>query len=117
MSFVIAATPMLAAAATDLANVGSVVSTANAAAAAATTEVAAAGADEVSAAVATLFSEHAQAYQGLSARAAAFHGQFVQTLNAAAESYAATEAANRQSATRGAEPGRTRRRWHWWGGR
>ena len=38
------------------------------------------GQDEVSMAVAALFSGHAQAYQALSAQAAAFHAQFVKAL-------------------------------------
>jgi PPE-repeat protein len=60
------------------------------AAAAPTTGIVAAGADEVSAAVAALFSAHATEYQALSTSAAAFHEQFVQTLQAAGGSYAAT---------------------------
>jgi hypothetical protein len=72
MSFVIAAPEFMAAAATDLSHIGSAVSAANAAAAGPTTAVLAAGADEVSAAVASLFSGHAQAFQQLSAQAAAF---------------------------------------------
>ncbi|REP56198.1 PE family protein, partial [Mycobacterium tuberculosis] len=79
MSFLFAQPEMLGAAATDLASIGSAISTANAAAAAATTRVLAAGADEVSAAVAALFSGHAQTYQALSTQAAAFHQQIVQT--------------------------------------
>lgn len=71
MSFLFAQPEMLGAAATDLASIGSAISTANAAAAAATTRVLAAGADEVSAAVAALFSGHAQTYQALSTQAAA----------------------------------------------
>ena len=59
-----------------------------------TTTVVAAAEDEVSAAIASLFSGHAQEYQALSAQAAAFHSQFVQTLNAAAGAYAAAEATN-----------------------
>lgn len=47
MSFLFAQPEMLGAAATDLASIGSAISTANAAAAAATTRVLAAGADEV----------------------------------------------------------------------
>jgi PE family len=62
MSFVIAAPPILEATATDLASVGSAISTANTAAVAATTDVVAAGGDEVSTAIAALFSGHAQAY-------------------------------------------------------
>jgi len=52
MSYLIAAPEWLAAAATDLASVGSSISAANAAAAAPTTALVAAGADEVSAALA-----------------------------------------------------------------
>jgi PE family len=80
MSFVIAAPEALTAAATDLTNIGSTIGAATAAAAAPTTSVLAAGADEVSTAVAALFGAHAQSYQALGARAAAFHEQFVQAL-------------------------------------
>jgi PE family len=94
MSFVVAAPEFVAAAASDLANIRSAISSANAAAAARTTGVLAAGADEVSAAIATLFGAHAQDYQALSAQMTAFHAQFVQALNSAGSSYAAAEAAN-----------------------
>jgi hypothetical protein len=96
MSFVVAAPEMVTNAATSLAGIGSTVSAANAAAAAPTTVVVAAAGDQVSAAVASLFSGHAQQYQALSAEAAAFHSQFVQTLNAGAGAYAAAESANVQ---------------------
>ncbi|CCK59264.1 Conserved protein of unknown function, PE-PGRS family protein [Mycobacterium canettii CIPT 140070010] len=85
---------MLASAATDLAGIGSPLSAANAAAAAPTTAMLAAGADEVSAAVASLFARHAQAYQALSLQATAFHQQFVQALTGAGGAYAAAEAVN-----------------------
>src|SRR5580693_5728322 len=94
MSYVIAAPDVIAAATTDLANIGSTIKAANAVAALPTTGVAAAGTDEVSAAVAALFGSHAQAYQAISARAAAFHGQFVQFVHAGAGQYALTEATN-----------------------
>nr|WP_265323853.1 PE family protein [Mycobacterium tuberculosis] len=58
------------AAAADVAGIGSAISAANAAALAPTSVLAAAGADEVSAAVAALFSAHAGQYQQLGARAA-----------------------------------------------
>ena len=80
MSFVIAAPDMVRAAATDLANIGSTISEANAAAAAPTTGVLAAAGDEVSAAIAALFSGHGQAFQALSSQAADFHGHFVQNM-------------------------------------
>jgi PE family len=94
MSFVIATPELVTAAATDLANIGTTLTTANAAAATQTTGVLAAAEDEVSAAIAAVFSAHGQAFQALSAQAAAFHDQFVQTLTAGAASYLSTEAAN-----------------------
>ena len=78
MSYVIAAPEIMATAASDLARIGSIVGAANAVALVPTTGVLAAGADEVSAAIATVFDAHAQAYQALGAQAAAFHNQFVQ---------------------------------------
>jgi len=60
----------------------------------ATTGVLAAAEDEVSVAIAALFSAHGQGYQALSAQAAAFHGRFVQALTGAAGAYTAAEAAN-----------------------
>ncbi|MBL7324917.1 PE family protein, partial [Escherichia coli] len=94
MSFVIAAPEVMAAAATDLANIGSSISAASAAAAGPTMGILAAGADEVSLAISALFGQHAQAYQALSAQAALFHEQFVRALTAGAGSYAAAEAAS-----------------------
>lgn len=67
MSFVIAAPETLVRAASDLANIGSTLGAANAAALGPTTELLAAGADEVSAAIASLFAAHGQAYQAVSA--------------------------------------------------
>ncbi|WP_459797486.1 PE family protein, partial [Mycobacterium riyadhense] len=92
MSSVIATPQAMAVAASDLANLGSILGVANSAAAATTTQVAAAAADEVSAAIAALFGAHGQAYQALSTQATAFHHQFVQTLTAGAGSYAGAEA-------------------------
>jgi PE family len=96
MSFVIAVPELLGTAATDLAGVGSTLSAANAAAGAQTTGVLAAAEDEVSAAIAALFSAHGQGYQALSAQAAAFHDQFVRALTAGTASYAGAEAATRR---------------------
>ena len=98
MSFLIAAPEYVTAAASDLANIGSTISSANAAAATPTSAVLAAGGDEVSAAVAAVFGAHAQAYQAISTQAAAFHQQFVQLMNGSAGSYAAAEATNAQQA-------------------
>jgi hypothetical protein len=94
MSFVIAAPEFVTAAASDLANIGSSLSEANRAATAPTTGVLAAAEDEVSAAIATVFSAHGQGFQALGAQAAAFHDQFVQALTAGAGVYSDLEAAN-----------------------
>ncbi|VBA35660.1 PE-PGRS family protein PE_PGRS26 [Mycobacterium attenuatum] len=94
MSYVTAVPEALAAAAADITGIGSTVTAANAAVAGPTTGLLAAGADEVSAAVAGLFSSHAREYQVLSSQAAAFHEQFVNALAVSANSYLTTEAAN-----------------------
>ena len=93
MSFVTTAPEALAAAATDLAGVGSAIGSANAAAASPTAGILAAAEDEVSATIAALFSGYAQSYQRLSAQAARFHEDFVRTLTAGGVWYAAVEAA------------------------
>ncbi|MBW0019388.1 MAG: PE family protein [Mycobacterium sp.] len=94
MSYVIAAPEYVAAAATDLMNIGSAIGNANSAATAPITGVMAPGADEVSAMLTALFASQAQAYQALSAQAAMFHDQFVQLMNTAGSQYALTEATN-----------------------
>ncbi|MCV7124189.1 PE family protein, partial [Mycobacterium lacus] len=94
MSYVVAVPEIVGVAARDLAAIGSSLNAARALAAVPTTGVLAAGADEVSAAVASLFSGHAQGYQSLAAQAAVFHDRFVQALTAGAASYASAEAAN-----------------------
>jgi hypothetical protein len=94
MAYVIAAPEMMTAAAADLAAIGSNVSAAHLVAAAPTVAVVPAAADEVSAGIAHLFSQHAQGYQALAGQAAAFQEQFVQHLNGAGAAYAAAEAAN-----------------------
>ena len=94
MSYVVAVPEFVASAASDLSNIGSGLSAAHAAAAGPTTAVVAAAGDEVSAAIASLFSGHGQAFQAFGAQAAAFHSQFVQALSGAGGAYAAAEAAN-----------------------
>ncbi|MEK0462592.1 PE family protein, partial [Mycobacterium ulcerans] len=83
MSYVVAIPDMLASAAADVAGIGSSVGAANTAAVGATTGVMAAADDEVSVAIAALFSGHGQAYQAISAQAAAFHDQFLRALTGA----------------------------------
>jgi PE family len=85
---------LLESAAADLKSIAATLDAAHAAAAAPTTGIAAAGADEISAAVASLFSGHGQAFQALSAQASTFHQQFVQALSSAGFSYRSAEAAN-----------------------
>ena len=87
MSFLTAAPDLMTAAATDLASIGSAITEANAVAAAPTTGVLAAGADEVSAAIAAVFSGHGKAFQGLSSTAAAFHAQFVRNMTSGGAAY------------------------------
>jgi hypothetical protein len=94
MSYLVTVPELVSVAASDLARIGSTLSDANAAAAGPTTGLLAAGEDEVSAAIAALFSGHGQAFQAISAQAAAFHDRFVQLLTSGAGSYAATEATN-----------------------
>jgi hypothetical protein len=103
MSFVVAATEAVAAAAQDLANIGSTIDAASAVAGASTRGELEPAADQVSAAVATRFAEHAEAYQDLRAQIAEFHAQFVQALSAAGQAYATAEAANASSLQTGVQ--------------
>ena len=98
MSFLTTQPELLAAAAGNLAGIGSVMTAGSAAAAAPTTGVIPAAADPVSALTAAQFAAHAQLYQAVAAQAQAIHEQFVNTLGTSAGSYAATEAANAASA-------------------
>jgi hypothetical protein len=99
MSFMFAAPQELATAASDLAGIGSTLGAANAAAVAPTTGVLASAADQVSAQVAALLSEHGLGYQQVSAQMATFHERFVQTLSAGASTYAQAEANAAQTLT------------------
>jgi hypothetical protein len=72
LSYVMTTSGVLAVAAADVTSIGSSLGQADAAAAASTTVMIAAAEDEVSAAIASLFSDYGQQYQALSARAAAF---------------------------------------------
>lgn len=89
MSFVFVTPDLLAISASDLAGIGSAIGAANSAMATPSTAVVAVAADDVSTAVASLFSGYAQSYQALGGQAGAFHDQFVRTLNAAAATPAA----------------------------
>ncbi|AXN46207.1 PE family protein [Mycobacterium marinum] len=92
MSYVAAVPEALTAAASDVAGIGTTISSANAAASAPTTGVLAAAGDQVSAQVAALFSSHGEIYQRLSSQLSTFHDQFAAALNTSANSYASAEA-------------------------
>lgn len=94
MSSVRAVPEYLGAAAKDLAGIGSTIKASNAMVASPTVAVSAAAGDQVSAAVASFFSGHAQGYRNISAQAENFHAEFVQALSAGANNYASAEAAN-----------------------
>jgi PE family len=87
---------LLASAAVDMQSIGSELDAAHAAAAVPITGLAAAGTDEVSRAVAAIFSGHGQAFQALTGQASAFHAEFAQALSGAKGAYAAAEATNTQ---------------------
>ena len=86
VSFVGVVSEALGASAAQLAGLGVGLRAANAAAATRTTGILAAAEDEVSTAIAALFSSQGESFQVLSAQAAAFHDQFVQNLSAGAQS-------------------------------
>jgi triacylglycerol lipase len=92
VSYVIAAPEAIAVASSDLSGIGEALRAATGGAGPLTTEIVVAGRDEVSAAIAAVFSAHGQGFQALGAQAAAFHDQFVQALNASAGSFASAEA-------------------------
>lgn len=92
MSFVTAAPEYLSAAATDLADIGSVISGANTAAIATTSNVPPQALTRCRR-PSRRFSAHGQAYQALSAEVTSFHQQFVQLLHGSAGQYAVAEAA------------------------
>jgi PE family len=97
MSFVTVATGAVSEAAKTLEGIGSGLSSARTAAAAPTAGIAAAAQDEVSAAIAKLFSGFGQEFQAVSAQAQAFHDQFVSTLGAGSNQYAIAEANTQQA--------------------
>ncbi len=84
----------LGSAAADVGDIGVAISQAHMAAAPATTTVMAAAGDEVSAAIASVFSGHGLAFRAAGARAAEFHAEFAQALSTAGRAYGAAEVAN-----------------------
>src|SRR6202012_5271700 len=98
MSFVIAAPDLVQSAAQDLAGIHASLAEAAATVAAPTTGVVPAAADEVSAAISSLFGNFGKQFQLLSAQAQAFHSNFVSLMNAGAGAYLNTEIANAEQA-------------------
>ncbi len=94
MSYLIAVPDLFTTAAAEAADIGSSMRAANLAALTPTSRLMAAAADDVSAAIASLFSGHAQEYQALSAQVTVFEEEFVRALSAAGGAYAAAEAVN-----------------------
>ncbi|OBI46060.1 PE family protein [Mycobacterium sp. E796] len=96
MSFLSLTADAVTSAAQQWEAIGSALTSANSSAAGSTTGLAAMAADDVSAAVRSLFAEYGQAFQAASAQAAAFHSQLVSSLNGGVAAYLSTEIANVQ---------------------
>ncbi|MCV7381534.1 hypothetical protein BST11_21350 [Mycobacterium alsense] len=102
MSLLNVAPEIVSAASGNLANLGSGLRSACAAAAGQTTGVVAPAADEVSAAITAALGTHAEQFQAVNAQAAAFHDQFVSLLSGGAAQYVSAEVANAQQIIAGA---------------
>jgi PE family len=98
MSYVVAETGLLQAAASDLAGIRTALADAASVVAGPTTGVMPAAADEVSGALASLFGNFGEQFQVLNAQAQAFHTQFVAMMNSGAGAYLSTELANAEQA-------------------
>jgi len=85
---------VLTAAAADVEKIRADLVVAHLASAPSTVAVMPAAADEVSASIAHLFSEHAQDYRAVAGQAAAYQQQFVENLRTGAYSYAGAESVN-----------------------
>jgi len=105
LSFVSVVPDGVSSAAGNLESIGSTLNIANNSAAAPTAGLVPVAADQVSAAVTAAFAQHAQDYQFIGAQVAAFHSQFVNTLNAGLGQYVDTEVSNAQQAAANAVNG------------
>lgn len=94
MSFLLVSSELLATATTDLGNLGESLKSLNTAAAVPITGVAAPSIDEVSVAIAKLFSEQGQQYQAVARQITASYDQFVRNLAAGVNAYVTAETAN-----------------------
>ncbi len=93
MSFLLVYPDLLSSATRDLENLGSALNSANMSASLPTGELVAAGADEISAAVATLFAEHGQRYQAVAGQFATSYERFVLRLLEATREFVTAEVA------------------------
>ncbi|QLL05864.1 PecA family PE domain-processing aspartic protease [Mycobacterium vicinigordonae] len=93
MSALLVTPDLLSTATTELANIGTTVHLSNTSAFVGTTGLAAASADEISVALASMFTEYGQQYQALAQQFAASYEQFLPRLLEAAQAYAAAETA------------------------
>lgn len=91
MSYLATQPQLMAAAAEQLAGIGTAVADANASVVGSTTSMAAAAADEVSAAAAQLFGAFGREYQQIAAQASAFGDHLGRTLTSAGAAYAESE--------------------------
>lgn len=94
MSFVVVTPESLQGAAEHLTGLRSLLGDAAASAAGPTTGIAAAAQDEVSVALASMFSDLGHGFQSVNAQAQAFHDQFVAALHGGVSDYLSAEAAN-----------------------
>ncbi|MDP7704512.1 MULTISPECIES: PE-PPE domain-containing protein [unclassified Mycobacterium] len=94
MSYLLTAPETLAAAATDVDGIAAAIHAANAAAAGRTSGLLAAAGDEVSAAIADLFSAYGDEYQAVIKQASLFQDEFTRALSNAASAYTQAEALN-----------------------
>ncbi|BBX61268.1 hypothetical protein MSAS_04420 [Mycobacterium saskatchewanense] len=98
MSFVVAVPELVQGAAQDLAGIQDALAEAAASVVGPTTGVVPAAADEVSAAIASMFGSFGQEFQALSSQAQAFHAEFVNLMNAGAGAYLSAEVTNAEQA-------------------
>ncbi|MBX9642103.1 MAG: PE-PPE domain-containing protein [Mycobacteriaceae bacterium] len=94
MSYLLTAPETLAAAATDVDGIAAAIHSANAGAAGRTSGLLAAAGDEVSAALAALFSAYSAEYQAVVKQASVFQSDFANALSNAASAYTQAEALN-----------------------
>jgi PE family len=98
MGFVSAGTDLIGQAATDLAAIRSDLDAAMTSMAGPTRALAPAGQDEISAAIAAVFSDAGTQFQAYQAQAARFHDSFAKLMNTGAMAYAQAEVANAAAA-------------------